>query len=225
MRTTLRAAWAIFQRELLQERRTRFTVHSVLAFTGSALLVILFAVRAQTLDPTPRSGVIWIVLLFSGLSAAARGFLQEKDQGTLALLRIHTEPLAVFLGKWFYGAVFLAGLLAATLALYAVVMGMGIPSPLSFAVSVLAGAVGLSGVTTLTSAMMVQTDRRGSLFQVLSVPLLVPLILLLTRVTRDALVDGNPSAVLSDYAALGGFCGVVLTLGVLLFGNVFREEG
>lgn len=225
MRRTIQAAWAIFQREVLQERRTLFTVHSVLAFTGSALLVILFAVRAQSLDPTPRSGVIWIVLLFAALSASSRAFLQEKDQGTLGLLRIHADPLAVFLGKWLYGAVFLAGLLTVTLAVYAVVMGMGVRSVGSLAVTVLGGAAGLSGVTTLTSAMMVQTERRGSLFQVLSIPLLVPPVLLLTRTTRDALVDGNPSAVLSEYAALAGFCGVVLTLGVLLFGNVFREEG
>jgi len=215
---------AIFFKEWLEEKRTRFAITSVLAFTASSLLVMVFAMRAQQLDPTPKSGLLWILLLFAALTAGSGSFLRERDRQTLLLLTIHARPLAIYLGKLLYNFLFLLILLCITFSLYTVLLNVTIVGIPSLIVTLLTGSLGLSGVITMTSAMIAQADRKGALFSVLSIPLLVPLILLVTRTTRDAFVTGNPAQVSSDYVALIGFCGVVITLGVLLFEYLLNPE-
>lgn len=217
-------AFAVFRKEWLEEKRTRFAITSVLAFTASSLLVIIFSMRAQHLDSTPKSGLIWIVLLFASLTAGAGSFLRERDRNTLVLLTIHARPLAIYLGKLLYNALFLFVLLFITLLLYTLLMNVSIVGLTSLIITLVTASIGFSGVMTMTSAMIAQADRKGALFSVLSIPLLVPLILLVTRTTRDAFVTGNPELVLSDYMALAGFCGVVITLGVLLFEQVLTSD-
>ena len=220
----IRPSFAIFLKEWLEEKRTRFAITSLLAFTASALLIMIFAMRAQQLDPTPKSGLLWIILLFASLTAGAGSFLRERDRQTLLFLTIHTRPLAIYLGKLLYNSLFLFVLLSVTLILYTLLLNVDIVGVVSLSVTLFTGSIGLAGVITMTSAMIAQADRKGALFSVLSIPLLVPLILLVTRTTLDAFTTGNPTQVLSDYAALVGFCGVVITLGVLLFDYLLSSE-
>lgn len=215
---------AIFRKEWLEEKRTRFAVTSVLTFTASAMLVMIFSMRAQHLDPTPKSGLLWIVLLFASLTAGAGSFLRERDRNTLLLLTIHARPLSVYSGKLLYNTLFLFSLLSITLFLYTLLMDVNVVGLTSLFITLITASIGFSGVMTMTSAMIAQADRKGALFSVLSIPLLIPLILLVTRTTRDAFVTGNPEQVFSDYVALGGFCGVVITLGVLLFEQVLTSD-
>lgn len=49
---------AVFKKDLRIEFRTRFAINMVLAFVVASLLLILFTLRAQSLDPTPKSGLV-----------------------------------------------------------------------------------------------------------------------------------------------------------------------
>lgn len=95
-------------------------------------------------------------------------------------------------------------------------MDMSIVSIPAFMIMLILGTLGLSSVSTMTAAIVSQADRKGAVFSVLSIPLFIPLILLLTRVTRAAFIDGSIDAISGDILALVGFCGVTITAGVLL---------
>jgi heme exporter protein B len=220
----LRSSIAVLQKEWREERASLFTLNSVLTFTGSSLLLAIFAMKAQSLDPTPKSGLLWIILLYAGLSAGLGGFLREQDRRTLDLLRIHADPIAVYLGKLIYNILFLMVLIGLFLGLYNLLMGRTATDPALFAIIAAAGSIGMSGVTTLISALITRTDAGGALFSVLSIPLLVPLVLILTRLSRHLMTGGQAGAMLSEVMALVGFCGVTITMGLLLFPQVFEEE-
>ena len=85
------------------------------------------------------------------------------------------------------------------------------------------GTFGLSTVSTMTAAIVSQADRKGAVFSVLSLPLFFPLILLLTRITRAAYIDGNLAAFGNDVLALFGFVGVTMTAGILLFDFIWED--
>ena len=89
--------------------------------------------------------------------------------------------------------------------------------------SILFGAAGLSAVTTLTSAMIAQADKKGALFSVLCIPLVVPLLLILTNTTTTALINGPDSESVNDLVALVGYCGVTITTGILLFEYLWED--
>ncbi|NBB77211.1 MAG: hypothetical protein GVY02_07520 [Bacteroidetes bacterium] len=219
----LRSAAAIVKKEILQELRTKYAVNTMLAFTGASLLLLLFTLRAQQLNPTPKSGLVWIIILFAAMTGMSRSFVQEADRKTWTFLRLHASASDVYTGKLLYNFLFLLTLHLFTFFFYLFLMDLSIQSPLYFTSAVVFGAAGLASVTTLTSAMIAQADRRGALFSVLCIPLLIPLLLILTRVTRFALIDGGGGSALNDLSALVGYCGVTITVGILLFDYIWND--
>jgi heme exporter protein B len=219
----VKPALAILKKEVLQELRTKYALNTLLAFTGASLLLVLFTLRANQLDPTPKSGLVWIIILFAAMSGMMRSFLQETDKKTWGLLQLHADATDVFIGKLTFNFLFLLLLHIFTFAFYMVMMNMQIISPFYLICSLIFGAAGLASVTTLTSAMIAQADRKGALFSVLCIPLLVPLLLILTRTTKFALIEGPDGAALNDLFALIGFCGVTITTGILLFDFIWEE--
>lgn len=219
----IHSATAILKKEIIQELRTKYAVNTLLAFTGAALLLLLFTLRADQLDPTPKSGLVWIIILFASMTGMTRSFVQETEKKTWDFLKLHANATEVFVGKLVYNLIFLLILHVFTFFFYMVMMGLTIQSHLYFVSSILFGAAGLASVTTLTSAMISQADRKGALFSVLCIPLVVPLLLILTRITRFALIEGSPGQGYNDLAALVGYCGVTITAGILLFDYIWED--
>ncbi len=219
----LQTTIAVFRKDARIEFRTRFAINMVLAFVVASLLLILFTLRAQQLDPTPKSGLAWIVILFAALSALGRSFISETDKNTFDLLRIYAKGSTVYVGKLFYNSIFTLFINATTFLLYSFLMDLSIVSWESFLVMLVLGTLGLSSVSTMTAAIVSQADRKGAVFSVLSIPLFVPLILLLTRVTKSAFIDGSVQGFGNDLAALVGFVGVTITAGIILFDFIWEE--
>jgi len=74
----------------------------------------------------------------------------------------------------------------------------------------------------MTAAVVSQADRKGAIFSVLSIPLFMPLVLLLADISKTAFVDGG-AASLNNITALAGFAGVTITSGILLFDYIWEE--
>lgn len=219
----LQTTLSVFKKDLRIEFRTRFAINMVLAFVVASLLLILFTLRAQQLDPTPKSGLAWIVILFAALSALGRSFIAETDKNTFDLLRIYAKGSTVYTGKLFYNTVFTLFINTVTFILYAFLMDLRVVSWEAFFAMLILGTLGLSSVSTMTAAIVSQADRKGAVFSVLSIPLFVPLILLLTRVTKAAFIDGNPQGFGNDFVALIGFVGVTVTAGIILFDFIWED--
>lgn len=219
----VKSALSIFKKEIAVELRTRYALNTLLAFTGAALLLILFTLRADQMDPTPKSGLVWIIILFAAMTGMMRSFVHETDKKTWDLLKLHAKPSEIFAGKLVYNFVFLLVLHLFTFFFYLIMMNLPIANVWYLVSVMLFGAAGLAGVTTLTSAMIAQADRRGAVFSVLCIPLVVPLLLILTSVTKTALIEGATSASINDLAALVGFCGVTISAGAILFDFIWED--
>jgi heme exporter protein B len=216
-------SFSVFKKDVQIEFRTRFAVNMVLAFVVASLLLILFTLKAQNLEPSQKSGLVWIVIIFAALSALGRSFIHETDKNTYDLLRIYAKGSVVYLGKLFYNVVFSLFINTTTFLLYMFLMDLSIVSFPAFALMLLLGTLGLSSVSTMTAAIVSQADRKGAVFSVLSIPLFVPLILLLTRITSAAFVVGSLDAFMNDLLALVGFVGVTITAGILLFDFIWED--
>lgn len=219
----VKPALTILKKEIAIELRTRYAMNTLLAFTGAALLLILFTLRADQMDPTPKSGLIWIIILFAAMTGMMRSFVHEADKKTWDLLKLHAKPVEIYTGKILYNFLFLLILHIFTFFFYLFMMNMAVVSIPYILAAILFGSAGLASVTTLTSAMIARADRRGSVFSVLCIPLLVPLLLILTSVTKTALIEGPTPDALNDLTALIGYCGVTITAGVLLFDFIWED--
>jgi len=215
--------WAVLAKDLQTELRSRYALNTVLAFVGASLLLILFALKADQLPPTPKSGLVWIVILFSALSSLSRSFVMETERHTFDLLRLHGQPSQVYLGKLCYNFMFTFTVNVCTFVIYLFLLNMPVADGLAFILVLILGTAGLSGVATMLGAIVSQADRKGAIFSVLSIPLLFPLILILVRTTKAALIVGLTENYLNDFWALLGYAGVTITAGILLFDYIWEE--
>jgi len=214
---------AILQKDLQSELRSRYAINTVLAFVGASLLLILFALNAERLPPTPKSALVWIVILFAALSSLSRSFVVETERKTFDLLRLHGSASEVFVGKLCYNFLFTLSVNLTTFLIYIFLLGMPIADGLAFVLVILLGTAGLSGISTMLGAIVSQADRKGAIFSVLSLPLLFPLILILVRTTKAALIEGFTVNYVNDFWALLGYAGVTITAGILLFDYIWED--
>lgn len=212
----------VIKKDLKTEMRTKFAINMVLAFIAASLLLIMFTLKAQDLDPTPKSGLIWIIILFAALSSLGRSFIQETDKRTYDLLRIYADASPVFAGKMLYNMLFTLGVNLLTFILYIILTNIIVASWSAFFMVLVFGTAGLSSVSTMIAAIVSQADRKGAIFSVLAIPLFVPFILLLTKLTKAAFVDGLNSGFSNDIMALFGFIGVTITAGIILFEYIWE---
>ncbi|HKJ30637.1 MAG TPA: heme exporter protein CcmB [Balneolales bacterium] len=214
---------AVLQKDLILELRSKYAINTVLAFVGSSLLLVIFSLKAQVLPPTPRSGLVWIIILFASLSSLSRSFVLETERNTFDLLRIHADPNSVLLGKFFYNFFFTLMVNVVTMTAYIYLLGISVQDWLILLLTVLLGTVGLAAISTLLAAIVSQASRKGAIFSVLSIPLLVPLDLLLVNTTKAALASGKVPGVWNDITALIGFAGVMLTASIMLFEYIWED--
>lgn len=219
----LQGTLTIFKKDLKTEFRTRFAFNMVLAFVISSLLLIMFTLKAQELNPTPKSGLVWIIVLFAALSSLGRSFISETDKNTYNLLRIYASGSSVFSGKLLFNTIFSLLINVCTFGIYIFLVNITIVSWTSFLVILIFGTIGLSSVSTMIAAIVSQADRKGAIFSVLTIPLFIPFILLLTSITKSAFIDASAEGFTNDFSALIGFIGVTITAGVLLFEFIWEE--
>ena len=110
-----------------------------------------------------------------------------------------------------------------TFTLYIFLANIIVVSWWAFVMILFLGTAGLSSVSTMIAAIVSQADRKGAIFSVLTIPLFIPFILLLTNLTKAAFVNGMNAGVTNDLMALVGFIGVTITAGIVLFEYIWEE--
>ncbi len=219
----MRGITAILLKDLQTELRSRYAFNTVLAFVGAALLLILFALKAEQLPPEPQSALVWIVILFAGLSSLSRSFVMETDKQTFNLLRLHGKASDVYLGKLCFNYLFTFTVNLVTFVSYIFLLGIAVVDHWALLSVLVIGTAGLSSVATMLAAIVSQADRKGAIFSVLSLPLLFPLILILVQLTKAALIEDINQNFLNDFWALIGYVGTTLTAGILLFDYIWDD--
>ncbi len=217
-------SFAVFLKDFRLEWRSRFGISTVLAFILSTLLIVLFSLRADLLTVNVQSGLIWIIVLFASLTTLARVFTSESERNTYDLLRLNATAISVYIGKLIYNFLLTLIITVVTVSLFILMVNMDIERPALLLVVVILGSAGLAGATTMLSALVSQATRKGAVFPVLSLPLLIPLMLILVRITGFVFDggSGDPDYV-NDLAALAGFTGVTISASFVLFDNLWED--
>jgi heme exporter protein B len=198
-------AWAVLRKDLQLDLRTRERIGqmAVFAFLVAALLSIVLpeAPVSGPADRGPLGGVrtwipalMWIVLLFTALLGLSRSFQAEGEAGAVVLLlQVPCDRGWVFAGKAAANFVSLLGIALWTALLFAVFLDVdwsaaGWRGP---AIAAL-GTAGLSVLGTLLAALSLGVRFREFLLPLLLFPLVLPVLVIASRLTGDALA-GLPS--------------------------------
>lgn len=184
----LRQVFAIVQKDLAAELRTKENLSAMVVFALLVLVIFNFAFELQGVDITVLgSGILWVAFTFSGILGLGRSFAAEKDKGSLeGVLLSPVDRGAVFLGKAISNFLFITVMEAVTLPLFALLNNVGIPwFPL--VPYILMGTLGFAAMGTLLSAVASSTKMREVMLPILLFPVSIPLLMAAVNLTSGAL--------------------------------------
>src|ERR1700754_179607 len=186
--------WYLLKKEVLLEWRAKYSFNGVLLYVVSTVFVcyISFNLTAgfsgSTGYPVVWNVLFWIIMLFASVNAIAKSFMQES-RGRLLYYYTIASPQAIILSKIIYNVLLMSLLSILALLVYLVFFENTIGDPLFYFLSVLLGSISFSTVFTMISAIASKAGNNGTLMAILSFPVVIPVILLLIRISKSAM-DG-----------------------------------
>ncbi len=219
----LAEAAAIFAKDWRGELRTRYALNTIVLFALTTLVVVSLSLGPLGVVGEERLGVLpvllWLILLFAAAAGLPRAFVHEEETHTATALRLAATPSALFCGKLAHSLTLLLALELLVTPLFLAMMQLDVARPGLLVLALAAGGYGLAAGSTLVAAIVAQARGQGTLFAVLSFPVLMPLLLLAVDLTRAA-VAGEPAGAAVQQLLL--YDATVTVAGLMLFPAIWN---
>lgn len=211
---------ALLLKDIKLEWRNRYAFSGILLYLAATIFLIY--ISFIEMDPVVWVTLFWIVLLFTAVNAVAKSFMQES-RGRMLYYYSITRPQAIILSKLMYNSGMMLLLAIVGMCFYMIVNGSPISQlPFFFAV-VLIGSVSFGLAFTMMSAIAAKANQSVALMAILSLPFIIPVLLLLIKLTQTALLFHISVFPVKDFVLLFSLDLVMVIMAVLLFPYLWRE--
>lgn len=211
---------ALLGRDIQMELRQKYSIHGILLYVAGTLYIIQLSF--QHIEPLTWITLLWISLLFSAINACQRGFANTASGENIFYYQL-CHPANFLLSKYIFNFLLVSILCFLTVLGFIIFFGSVIADYGFLSLIMLLGALGLSVNLTMTNAIASKGKGSGSLMSVLSFPVLIPQLMLLIRLTKQAM-DGLSLSVGTKFIwQLIAIDAVVVVVSLLLFPYLWRD--
>jgi heme exporter protein B len=188
----------LLKKELTIEWRQKYAIQSIFLYMGCAIFICYLAIgiKGTQLMANTWNSLFWIVLLFAALNASSKSFMQEDKQRNLYYYYL-VSPQSLILSKIIYNTFIINLSSILGFVLYITVMGNPIDNMAQYLTCLALGASGFASTFTLLSAIAAKAANNTSLLAIMSIPLIMPLLMIILKFAKNAL-DGLDWAASSD---------------------------
>lgn len=224
MSGTFARVFTIFWKDVLSEIRTKEIVTAVLVFALLVLVIFNFAFDPASGTPARIApGILWVAFTFAGILGLNRVFAIEKENSSLAGLRLcPVDRMVIFWGKLAGSFTFMLVIAAVITPIFLVLFNLPLFLPRLALIIVLA-TLGFTSVGTLFSALAMNIRARDIMLPILFLPLVVPVIIGAVETTTCVLARGPWSDMLTWLEIMIAFDIIYLVVATLMFEFVIEE--
>lgn len=226
MKNYFKVIWAIVNKDVISELRSKETIGSIIIFT-----VLVFVIFNFTFEPGASyiseisPGILWVAYIFSSVLGLNRTFLSERENNCISGLML--SPIdrgAIYIAKMIGNMIFIFIVIGISLPIFTVFYNINIfPFLPKLALVFLLGIAGISGLGTVLSAMAVNTKTREIMLPVLLFPIIVPVILASVKTTSCILEGGTFAQISSWLKLIAGFDIIFIVVSYLTFECLIEE--
>ncbi len=200
-------------------RRQSFLAILLYLLTSVYLAYLVFS---GLVDMVTWNALYWIILIFAAIQAAFRSFENEADRRFLIYYQM-LRPEVLILGKAFYNFIYLftVGLLG--MLVFSFLLGDVISNKFAFLVILLIASAGLSAILTFVSGISAKAGDNPALPAILSIPLLYPQVITLSKTSIRALTGFSWSVNTPYLLVLLLLALISVLLSYLLFNYLWRD--
>lgn len=209
--------------EMIIEWRLRYAINGILLYLVSIIFICYLSFRTQinSLNPITWNTLFWIIILFTAVNAVTKSFIQI-NQGRLLYLYSIANPAAVILSKIIYNSLLLMGISLIGFLFYSFILGNPVKDPGLFIFILVLGSIGFASVLTMNSGIASKASNSTSLMAILSFPVILPLLLVVIKVSKNALEGLDRMVSLNQILFLISINMIVITMSYLLFPFIWR---
>lgn len=217
-------SYNLFKKDLRSELRTRYSVNALAMFIIVAISVILFSIGQERISQSLTAGLFWVVIFFTAMSGLARAFVSEEERGTALTLQLIAAPSTVFTGKLIFNIILVFAMNTVIAILYSAMFEAFIVKNFAlFFASFVLGNIGLAVSSTIIAAIIAKAGAKGTLYPVLSFPILLPLILTSVQLTLFAFDGTSFERAKFELAIVVSYDVIMLTASYMLFDFIWKE--
>lgn len=214
----------LITKDIVLEWRQRYALNGMILYIVSTVVVCYMSFNLQRvpLNVVTWNALFWIILLFTSVNAIAKSFMQER-QGRHLYYYTLVSPQAIILSKIIYNTLFMLMLSGIGLLVYGVVLNNPVQDMSLFLLNLALGSMGFASTLTMISGIASKANNNSTLMAVLSFPVIIPMLLMLIKVSKNA-IDGLERASSTDeIVTLLAINAIVLAVSYILFPYLWRS--
>lgn len=210
----------LVKKELKLEFRQRYALGGILLYVISMVFVIYSA--TIKVDPKTWNVLFWIIVLFASVNAITKSFIQESGHRQLFYYQL-ADPREMILSKIIYNVLLLFVLSVLAYLAFGVVAGDPVKDLKLFSLTVFLASLGFSISFTFISAIAGKSAQTATLMAILSFPAILPILLLILKLSANALRLIQDTGWMRDIYSLIAIDVILISLAFILFPYLWRD--
>ncbi len=214
----------LLKKEFALELRRKSVVAGLALYLVSMVFIcyLAFALRQNLIGPQVWSALFWITLLFTAINTVAKSFIGEKRGLDIYFYSI-ASPTHILVSKIIYN--FLLCLLLSLVGyfLFTLFLNDPVQNKLVFVLTLTLTSAGFASSLTLLSGIAAKANNSAILMAVLSFPVVISILLMAIKVTKNCIDDLDPSVSYEPMLSLLAINFLVTAASYLLFPFVWRN--
>lgn len=214
----------LLYKEFILELRRKSVISGIALYMLSLIFIcyLTFSLRHNAINEATWSALFWLTILFSVVNTVAKSFIGEK-KGISIYYYALASPQAIIISKIIYNAILCFVLSLAGYVLFHLFIDNPIQDQGLFLLTLLLTSIGFSGALTLISGIAARANNSNILMAVLSFPIVISILLMAIRITKNVLDGIDRTASHDELLNLLAINGILTTLAILLFPYIWRS--
>lgn len=212
---------ALLRKEVVLEFRQRYAISGIVLYVFSMVFVV-YAASVKVTNPQEWNVLFWLIVLFASINAVVKSFVQESGSRQLYYYQL-ADPAMLLLAKMVYNTLLLLTLSTLAFLSFSLVVGNKVKDPGLFALTLVLGSIGFSIAFTFISSIAAKANHAATLMAILSFPVVLPVLLTLTRLSQIALRILQDTSYTRDILNLLAIDAILVTLTFVLFPYVWKD--
>ena len=211
-------------KDLILEWRQKYAFNGMILYVVSTVFMayMSFKLKTNSIEPITWNTLFWIILLFSAVNSITKSFIQEKAGRQLYYYQI-ARPSAIIIAKIAYNFILMAFLGVVGFIIYLAFMGNQVQDMPMYMLALALGALGFSSSLTLISGIASKTDNTAGLMAVLSFPIILPMLTMLIKLSKNAMDGLNAANSRDEIMVIAGIDLIVIALSYMLFPYLWKS--
>ena len=214
----------LIYKDLQLEWRQKYAINGMLLYIVSTIYIcyMSFKLKSNEINAITWNTLFWIIILFTAITSISKSFTQDRE-GRLLYLYSLVSAESIIISKIIYNTLLLTVLSSIGFLFYSIIMGNPVADNWMYYLSVIFGSIGFASTLTLVASIASKSENSAMLMAILSFPIIIPLLLLILKVSKNAMDGLDRSTSYDELMILTAIDAIVIVLSVILFPYLWRS--